>query len=63
MCIFKCFCFRQISYTPCAVRVYVACETGCVGRCVAPAGDGVPQQPDPGSDVNVHLTGTQEGFT
>lgn len=30
---------------------------------VAPAGDGVPQQPDPGGDVHVHLPGPQEGFT
>lgn len=60
MCIYNC---RYISYTPWAVCECAACETGCVGRSVAPTGDGVPQQPDPGSDVHIHLTGTQEGFT
>lgn len=50
-------------YIPRTVCECVARETGCVGGCVASTGDGVPQQADPGSDVHVHLTSTQEGFT
>lgn len=54
---------RHSGYIPCAVCECVARETGCVGRCVASTGDGVPQQADPGSDVHIHLPSTQEGFT
>lgn len=54
---------RLHTYIPCAVvRECVACKARCVGRRVASAGDGVPQQTDPSGNVHVHLTGTQEGF-
>lgn len=58
-------CIEQLEdYIPHAVvRKCVAWKARCVGRRVAPAGDGVPQQTDPSGDVHVHLTGTQEGFT
>lgn len=48
---------------PCGVCDGVACKTGCVCRCIASTGNGVPQQADPRSDVHVHLTGAQESFT
>lgn len=42
-------------FIPCAVCERVAREARREGSCVASAGDGVPQQADPGGDVHVHL--------
>lgn len=54
---------HTVGSVPCTLCELVACEAGCIGRCVASTGDGVSQQADPGSDVHVHLTSPQEGLT
>lgn len=35
---------------------------GAVGPRVVGGGNGVPEQPHPGADVHVHLTGAQKGL-
>lgn len=42
-------------------RVEVVC-IGAVGSGIVDGGDSVPQQSDPGPDVNVHLTSSQESL-